>query len=119
MTKYKLVIDDIGGWQHFQKILKALSEISKKHDASLAQTALAWTLGQIGVAAVIVGATSNRHLEENLQVFDLNLDAEDHGMLANLIQLSNPLEGDCFDLERDKNGRHGSIMKYNENSNES
>ena len=31
LTKYKLVIDDIGGWQHFQKILKALSEISKKH----------------------------------------------------------------------------------------
>ena len=119
LTKYKLVIDDIGGWQHFQKILKALSDISKKHDASLAQTALAWTLGQTGVAAVIVGATSNRHLEENLQVFDLTLDAEDHNMLANLIQLSKPLEGDCFDLERDKNGRHGSIMKYNENSNES
>ena len=102
LTKYKLVIDDIGGWQHFQKILKAFSEISKKHDASLAQTALAWTLGQTGVAAVIVGATSNRHLEENLQVFDLSLDAEDHTKLANLIQLSKPLEGDCFDLERDK-----------------
>ena len=99
--------------------LKALSGISKKHDASLAQTALAWTLGKTGVAAVIVGATSNRHLEENLQVFDLSLDAEDHAMLANLIQLSKPLEGDCFDLERDKTGRHGSIMKYNENSNES
>ena len=119
LTKYKLVIDDIGGWQHFQKILKALSDISKKHDASLAQTALAWTLGQTGVAAVIVGATSNRHLEENLQVFDLSLDDEDYTKLANLIQLSKPLEGDCFDLERDKKGRHGSIMKYNENSNES
>ena len=95
------------------------ADISKKHDASLPQTALAWTLGQTGVAAVIVGATSNRHLEENLQVFDLSLDAEDHNMLAKLIQLSKPLEGDCFDLERDKNGRHGSIMKYNENSNES
>jgi aryl-alcohol dehydrogenase-like predicted oxidoreductase len=117
LTKYKLIIEDIGGWQHFQKILKGLSKISKKHHANLAQTALAWTLGQSGVGAVIIGATSTRHLAENLKVFDFSLDAEDHNLMVNLIQQSNPLEGDCFDLERIKNGRHGSIMRYNENRN--
>ena len=117
LTKYKMVIEEIGGWKHFQKILNGLSTISKKHHANLAQTALAWTLGQTGVGAVIIGATSTRHLAENLKVFDLSFDADDHNLMENIIQHSNPLEGDCFDLERNKNGRHGSIMRYNENRN--
>ena len=69
------------------------------------------------MGAVIIGATSTRHLAENLKVFDLSFDVDDHNLMENIIQHSNPLEGDCFDLERNKNGRHGSIMRYNENRN--
>ena len=31
---------------------------------------------------------------------------------------ANPLEGDVYTLERDREGRHGSIMKYNLNKGE-
>ena len=117
LTKYKLIIEDIGGWGQFQQILAGMSQIAKKHYVNLSQVALKWTLDQSQVAAVIVGATSTKHLKENLGVFDFSFDPDDLQGLEEILKQSLPLSGDCFDLERDKKGRHGSIMRYNENRN--
>jgi aryl-alcohol dehydrogenase-like predicted oxidoreductase len=117
LTKYKLIIEDIGGWGQFQQILAGMSQIAKKHHVNLSQVALKWTLDQSQVAAVIVGATSTKHLKENLGVFDFSFDPDDLQGLEEILKQSLPLSGDCFDLERDKKGRHGSIMRYNENRN--
>ena len=69
-----------------------------------------------GVAAAIVGATSARHLAENIGVFDVTLTPEDEAAIQGVLDRSTELPGDCYDLERDKDGRHGSIMRYNQNA---
>ena len=40
---------------------------------------------------------------------------QDHAEIDAVLALASDLEGDVFELERDRNGRHGSIMKYNLN----
>jgi hypothetical protein len=40
------------------------------------------------------------------------LDAQDRAAIAAVLAERHPLEGDVYALERDRNGRHGRIMKY-------
>ena len=115
LTKYKLIIEDFGGWGLFQELLGAFHRIAGKHGRSIAQVALRWVLERPNVAAAIVGATSARHLAENVAVFDFALDEEDHAAVTAVTARRAGPEGDCFDLERDRDGRHGRIMRYDLN----
>ena len=73
-------------------------------------------LDRPAVAAVIVGGRNRAHVEANAAVGALRLTAEDHTALrAVLAQRTGP-QGDTYTLERDRTGRHGSIMKYNLNA---
>ena len=112
LTKYKLVIDDFGGWNLFQELLGTLHAIASKYGRSIPQVALRWVLDQPNVAAAIVGATSARHLAENVAVCDFSLDGDDHAAVAAVTARRCGPQGDCFDLERDREGRHGRIMRY-------
>jgi aryl-alcohol dehydrogenase-like predicted oxidoreductase len=115
LVKYKLVIDDFGGWDLFQALLRTLHEIGRKHGASLTAVATRWVLDRPMVAGIIIGARYAEHLADNLTVFGFALDAADTAMIdAVLERRAGPL-GDTYTLERDKEGRHGSIMKYNLN----
>jgi aryl-alcohol dehydrogenase-like predicted oxidoreductase len=115
LIKYKLVIDDFGGWAAFQQLLQALKAIGDKHGVGLATVATRWVLDRPGVAAAIVGARYADHLAQTLAVFRLRLDAEDHARLAPILAAHPGPAGDTYSLERDKTGRHGRIMKYNLN----
>lgn len=115
LIKYKLVIDDFGGWAAFQQLLQALKAIGDKHGVGIATVATRWVLDRPGVAAAIVGARYADHLRDTLAVFGLRLDAEDHARLAPILAAHPGPEGDTYSLERDKAGRHGRIMKYNLN----
>ena len=69
-----------------------------------------------GVAAVIVGARNRSHLA--VQPRDLRARADRAGPRARSTPCcaqANELDGDVYTLERDRAGRHGSIMKYNLN----
>ncbi|MDP6404113.1 MAG: aldo/keto reductase, partial [Alphaproteobacteria bacterium] len=79
------------------------------------QVVLRWILDRSGVAGAIIGATSTRHLAENLGVFGIALTSADRAEIAAALDRGPGLEGDCYDLERDKTGRHGRIMRYNQN----
>ena len=114
LTKYKLIIEDFGGWELFQELLRTLHAIAGKHGRSIPQVALRWVLDRCNVAAAIIGATSARHLAENVAVFDFALDEEDHAAVAAIIARREGPAGDCYDLERDKEGRHGRIMRYDQ-----
>ena len=83
LTKYKLIIDDFGGWELFQELLRALRSIADKHSCDIATVASRAMLQRDAVAAV-----TQRHVGP---------------------------EGDVFTLERDRQGRHGRIMKYDLN----
>ncbi|HYN60120.1 MAG TPA: aldo/keto reductase [Rubrivivax sp.] len=115
LIKYKLVIDDFGGWAAFQVLLRALKAIGDKHGVGIATVATRWVLDQPGVAAAIVGARYADHLHDTLAVFGLRLDAADHALLAPILSAHPGPGGDTYSLERDKAGRHGRIMKYNLN----
>ena len=115
LTKYKLVIEDFGGWPLFQELLHTLHGIAGKHGRTIPQVALRWLLDRPNVAAAIVGATSARHLAENIAVFDFSLHDDDHAAVAAVTSRRGGPVGDCFDLERDKEGRHGRIMRYDLN----
>jgi aryl-alcohol dehydrogenase-like predicted oxidoreductase len=115
LIKYKLVIDDFGGWHAFQALLRALRGVADRHRVSIAAVATRWVLQREGVAAAIVGARYARHLPDTLSVFGFTLGAEDDARLAPLLRDHPGPEGDTYALERDKVGRHGRIMKYNLN----
>jgi aryl-alcohol dehydrogenase-like predicted oxidoreductase len=113
LTKYKLVIADFGGWELFQTLLRMLRQIADRHETDVATVASRAMLDRPMVAAVIVGARNRSHLAANVAISDFRLTSNDHDEInAVLRQRQGPL-GDTFELERDRTGRHGSIMKYN------
>ncbi|MDE0003575.1 MAG: aldo/keto reductase, partial [Rhodospirillaceae bacterium] len=116
LTKYKLIIEEFGGWDLFQELLRTLHGIAGRHGRSIAQIALRWILDRPNVAAAIVGATSTRHIAENTAVFDFALDEDDHAAIAAVVARRQGPAGDCYDLERDKDGRHGRIMRYDQSN---
>lgn len=116
LIKYKLMIDEIGGWELFQSLLQTLDRIAKKHGVSIASVGSHWVLAQPRVAAVIIGSRNAAHVDRYQEVFALQMDKSDVDAISAIkAQMSTPPE-DVFDLERDKNGPHGSIMKYNLNA---
>jgi aryl-alcohol dehydrogenase-like predicted oxidoreductase len=115
LTKYRLIIEDFGGWDVFQSLLRTLREIAQRHSSDIATVASAAALEWPCVAAVIVGARNRSHLPANLSIADLALTAEDRAQIDRALSASRELDGDVFGLERDTAGRHGSIMKYNLN----
>jgi aryl-alcohol dehydrogenase-like predicted oxidoreductase len=118
LTKYKLIIDDLGGWDLFQGLLSTLRRIADRHQTDIATIASAAMLRRPGVSAVIVGARNRDHLASNLEIADIVLSDADLGEIETALAGARELEGDAYTLERDRAGRHGSIMKYNLNKGE-
>jgi len=116
LVKYRLIIDEFGPWDRFQQLLSTLQAIGDKHGVSLASVATRWVLDQPQVAAAIVGARYARHLPQTLEVFGFALDTEDRAAIQKILDKAPGPQGPVFGLERDRNGRHGRIMKYNLNT---
>jgi aryl-alcohol dehydrogenase-like predicted oxidoreductase len=116
LVKYKLIIDDFGGWDLFQQLLQALKTVGDRHGVDIATIASAWVLEQPQVAAVIVGARNQAHALANAKIMDIRLTDADRRAITAVIDRSTGPEGDVYTLERDRTGRHGSIMHYNLNA---
>jgi aryl-alcohol dehydrogenase-like predicted oxidoreductase len=112
LIKYKLIIDDFGGWDLFQQLLMTLSQIAAKHRCDMATIASRAVLDFDHVAAIIVGATNASHLAANRKIADLKLDAADVVAIQAVLREREGPHGDVYSLERDRTGRHGRIMKY-------
>jgi aryl-alcohol dehydrogenase-like predicted oxidoreductase len=112
--KYKLIIDDFGGWDLFQELLKTLDGIAKNHNTDIASISSAWSLHRPGVRAVIVGARNLDHLERNLGIGEIRFSEEELASIDRLLSQSMGPEGDVYQLERyDK--RHRKIIRTNNN----
>jgi aryl-alcohol dehydrogenase-like predicted oxidoreductase len=100
--KYKRFIDAAGGWSVLQTILSALAQTARKHGVTIANVATRWVLEHEAVAAVIVGARlgAREHRADNLRMFELVLDREDHARLAAAHAITTRLPGDCGDEYR-------------------
>ncbi len=68
-----------------------LDEFAKKHNATVAQLALAWLLHRSKVMLPIPGTSSFRHLEENIGAAALKLDASEWNALEQKVNEANKL----------------------------
>lgn len=116
LIKYRLIIEEFGGWEAFQGLLEAAAQIAHKHGCTIAAVAARFILDKPQVAAALVGARDSRHLDETLAVFRLKLDQEDIARLEAITRSAPGPKGDCYDLERDKDSIHAKIMHMNQNT---
>lgn len=72
------------------RIVEELVDIAQKRGATAAQVALAWTMRRPGVSNVIVGATSEKQLADNLAAADLVLGDDENTRLAEVSALPLP-----------------------------
>jgi len=115
LVKYQLIIDEIGGFGQFQHLLQVLKNIADKHDVKIAEVAAQYVLQQKAVSAIIVGARNSRHLQSLKKLAPLKLEASEIQQIQSVIGKGLPVPGDVYDIERDRFGPHGRIMKYNLN----
>ena len=113
LVKYRLIIDEFGGWALFQELMNVLAAIARKHGVTIGAVASRWVLDRPQVGAVIIGARSAAHLAETNSIFDLRLDREDRAAIDAVLSRRRGPNGRIYELEGDKSGRHGRIMKYN------
>ena len=114
LVKYRLIIEDFGGWRRFQGLLSMLDAIAKRHRVSLASVAIRYVLDKSGVAVVIVGARTAAHLDDLVQA--VTLDDADWGVISRVVSQATGPRGDCYELERVEEGPHSMIMWKNQNS---
>ena len=69
-------------------IIDIMSDISKRHDASIPQVALSWLLHQPGVTSVIIGARKMSQLEDNLNAVNIELSSDELTRLNESSQLN-------------------------------
>ena len=114
LVKYRLIIEDFGGWRRFQALLHALDAVARRHRVGLASVAIRYVLDKPGVAVAIVGARDAAHLDELVQ--PVTLDESDRAAIASVVALASGPRGDCYELERVEGGPHNLIMWKNQNT---
>ncbi len=112
LVKYKLIIDDFGGWDLFQELLQVLATAATRHGTDIATVASRAMLDRPQVAAVIVGAVNTAHLQAHEQIGPSSWMPRIWGRLRR-----SPITGGgrvmmCISWNATGRGRHGQIMKY-------
>jgi aryl-alcohol dehydrogenase-like predicted oxidoreductase len=118
LIKYRLVIDDCGGWGAFQRLLEVLNDIALRHGVGIANVAQRWVLDRQAVGAVIVGFRTSASAMRTVQTLGLSLSPADHAQLAEVLSAMPMPTGDVYDAERDPQSVHAGIIRYNLNKTE-
>ena len=118
LVKYRLIIDEFGGWAAYQRLLDEVCAIADERGVDPAAVAARFVLDQPNVAAVITGATRLGQMSRNIGALRLRLTDHDRRRIGVLLERAPGPSGDVFGLERDRNGPHGRIMKYDLNRDE-
>ena len=115
LTKYKLVIDEFGGWDLFQELLVCLKSAADKHGVGIAEVAVKYILQKQLGAGAIIGARSSKHVEKIKILKAFELDKSDLEDINGVISKSQGPKGKVYDMERQKDSKHAKIMRYNQN----
>lgn len=108
LTKYRLIVEEVGGREVLGRARRALAELAARHGATMADAAVAYVLSQSGVAAAIVGLSRRGLMVDGRRV---RLSPSDVARLEAAVP--NTVRGEVFGVERDRHGPHGRIMRYN------
>jgi aryl-alcohol dehydrogenase-like predicted oxidoreductase len=112
LVKYRLIIEECGGWVAFQQMLACLDRVAAHHGVGIGAVAIGWVLDRSGVAGVIVGARHARHLADVVSACGLALTDDDRAAIASVQAGFAGPAGDVYELERVKGGAHAAIMRY-------
>jgi aryl-alcohol dehydrogenase-like predicted oxidoreductase len=112
LVKYRLIIEEWGGWEPFQALLRALHAVAQRHRTTIGAVAVRWVLDQPLVAAAIVGARHARHLPATLAALSVPLSTAERSALSGALGAGSGPSGDVYTLERETGGRHAAIMRY-------
>ena len=115
LTKYKLIIDEFGGWDLFQELLQCLKLLADKYKIGIAEVATKYVLQKPFVSGAIIGARNAKYIEKFNKLKTFELDEYDLRAISDVISHSKGPGGSVYELERDRDGKHGRIMKYNVN----
>lgn len=115
LTKYKLIIDEFGGYELFQELLRTLKQIADKYEVGIAEMAVQYILQKPLVAAAIIGARNVKHLDSLGKLAALDLDDVDNEKIREIVAKAKGPRGAFYELEREPTGKHGRIMRYNLN----
>ena len=111
LVKYRLMIDELGGWEVFQELLRILDGIAQANAVSIANVATAWVLSRPQVASAVVGVSGCSHLQDNLRALSWVLGPEGESCLQRFFSEHSGAEGDVYSVERQVGGKHAVIMK--------
>ncbi|MGE0441504.1 MAG: aldo/keto reductase [Gemmatimonadales bacterium] len=115
-TKYRLVIEDAGGWSWFQEVLTALDRVARRHGVDVPAVALRWLLDRPGVSAAIVGATRADQVAALTAAFGVHLTDEDRSAIDAVTGPSPGPAGEVYEAERRAGSSHAAIMRYDLNA---
>jgi len=116
LTKYRLIVEEAGGWEALQETLQALAATAERHGVSTALAALRWVLDRPGVAAVIVGASRRDRLRETRDLWQTDWEDEKWPELEELMGRRPGPQGAVYGLERDPTGPHLGILRMSLNA---
>ncbi len=91
-------------------VVDVMRTVAQRHEATIAQVAIAWVLAQPTVSSVIIGAKTMGQLEDNLGAVDVQLTEDDLGELDEVSapRVEYPAWMDVFPSDR----RPGEIRRY-------
>jgi aryl-alcohol dehydrogenase-like predicted oxidoreductase len=115
LVKYRLMIEEMGGWARYRAVLEALAETASRAGVSVAAVALRWVLDRPAVAATITGIDTLAHADELRAALEMTWDGETKAALAGVLDATPVPPGPVYGLERVVDGPHGAIMRYNLN----
>ncbi len=115
-TKYRLVVEEVGGWQALQALLEALAAVAERHDTTVSVAALRWALERPGVRGVIVGTGRRSSLAALRRVVgagsgDRSWEEESWEELERTLERYPGPQGHIYGLEREPGGRHSAILR--------
>lgn len=102
LAKYQRFIEQTGGWQNLQEILKVLKILSLKYDVSISNVASKFIMQKSSVGGVIIGVRPgvSNHLEETLKLNSFMLEPTDISKIEVVLKTFSPIPGDCGDEYR-------------------
>ncbi len=117
LVKYKLIIDDFGGWTLFQELLRALRRVADRHQLRYRHDRESLrarsSRRRCSHCRRDLACASRRQRRRRRPRADRR--ATGRRSRRSRAKRQGP-DGDVYELERDRTGRHGSIMKYNLNA---
>jgi aryl-alcohol dehydrogenase-like predicted oxidoreductase/enamine deaminase RidA (YjgF/YER057c/UK114 family) len=100
--KYRRFIEQAGGWEPFQALLRTLHHLAQAKGVSIANLACRYILEQEAVGGIIIGARlgESSRIADNLRLFAFEWTDADQQTIRSALDALDPIPGNCGDEYR-------------------